>query len=178
MRKVEVKPYNEQWSSIFEEEANILHKIFGSEIIDIQHIGSTSVNGLKAKPIIDIMLVVSDINRIDEFNTPMVSIGYEPKGENGIPQRRYFQKGGDNRTHHVHIFQLGNFEIDRHLAFRDYLQAHPDIAKKYGDLKEDLSKRFPCDIESYIKGKEQLILEIEQKAMVWYISPRRSLDKK
>ncbi|WP_459500238.1 GrpB family protein [Bacillus sp. C1] len=106
-----------------------------------------------AKPIIDIMPVVRDINRIDEFNTSMVTISYKPKGEYGISQRRYFQKGGDNRTHQVHIYQLGNSEIDRHLAFRDYLQAHPNAAKKYGDLKEDLSKRFPYSIELYIKGR-------------------------
>ncbi|ALC81196.1 MULTISPECIES: GrpB family protein [Bacillus] len=172
MRKVEVKPYNEKWLSMFEEEANTLHKIFGPEIIDIHHIGSTSVNGLKAKPIIDIMPVVRDINQIDSFNKTMVAIGYEPKGENGIFQRRYFQKGGDNRTHHVHIYQLGNSEIDRHLAFRDYLRAHPDATKKYGDLKEDLSQRFPYTIELYIKGKEQLVLEIEQKAVPWYRSSR------
>lgn len=170
MRKVEVKPYNEQWLSMFEEEANILYKILDLEVIDIHHIGSTSVNGLKAKPIIDIMPVVKDINRIDKFNVSMMAIGYKPKGENGISNRRYFQKGGDNRTHHVHIYQLGSSEINRHLAFRDYLRAHPEVAKKYGDLKEYLSQRFPYDIESYIKGKELLALEIERKAMVWYQS--------
>lgn len=170
MRKVEVQPYNKQWISIFEEEANRLHKIFGLEIIDIHHIGSTSINGLKAKPIIDIMPVVKDITRIDHFNISMIAIGYKPKGENGISQRRYFQKGGDNRTHHVHIYQSGSSEIVRHLAFRDYLRAHPDVAKKYGDLKEYLSQLFPYDIESYIKGKEQLALEIERKAMFWYQS--------
>ncbi|NNU94891.1 GrpB family protein, partial [Geobacillus sp. NFOSA3] len=68
--------------------------------------------------------------------------------------------------------ELGNPEIERHLAFRDYLRSHSDVAKKYGDLKEELSKRFPCDIESYIKGKEQLVLEIERKAVAWYKSSR------
>lgn len=165
MRIVEVKPYDEQWVSIFEEESYKLHEVFGSEIIEVHHIGSTSVNGLRAKPIIDIMPVVRDINRIDEFNTAMVAIGYEPKGENGIAERRYFQKGGDNRTHHVHIYEWGNTEIERHLAFRNYLRAHPDVASKYGNLKEKLSQRFPYDIESYIKGKEQLVLEIDRKAI-------------
>ncbi|CAI9387558.1 Dephospho-CoA kinase [Bacillus sp. T2.9-1] len=172
MRRVEVKPYNEQWLSMFEEEANKLLEIFGSEIIEIHHIGSTSVNGLMAKPIIDIMPIVRDINRIDEFNTAMVAIGYEPKGENGITRRRYFQKGGDNRTHHVHIYELGNPEIERHIAFRDYLRVHPYDAKKYGDLKDALSQRFPYNIESYIKGKEKLALEIERKALEWYRSSR------
>lgn len=170
MRKVEVMPYNDQWHTMFEEEANKLYKIFGSEIIDIHHIGSTSISGLKAKPIIDIMPVVKDINQIDEFNTSMVANGYEPKGENGISQRRYFQKGGDKRTHHVHIYQFGNAEIERHLAFRDYLLSHPYVAREYGDLKEELSNQFPYDIESYIKGKGQLILEIERKAIAWYQS--------
>lgn len=87
----------------------------------------------------------------------MVAIGYEPKGENGIPGRRYFQKGGDNRTHHIHIYELENPKIERHLAFRDNLREHPDDVKKYGNLKEELSQRFPNDIKSYINGKEQLV---------------------
>lgn len=105
---------------MFKEEAAKLQTIFGNEIVDIHHIGSTSVPGLKAKPIIDIMPVVRDINTVDNYNIYMQEIGYEPKGENGIPKRRYFQKGGENRTHHVHIYQTGSYEIKRHLAFRDY----------------------------------------------------------
>lgn len=173
MRKVEVTSYNPQWNSIFKKEAHTLHNIFGSEIIEIHHIGSTSVSGLKAKPIIDIMPVVKEISRIDEFNTALTAIGYEAKGENGIPGRRYFQKGGDSRTHHVHIYELGNPEIERHLVFRDYLRAHPDDVKKYGNLKEALSQRFPYDIEAYIKGKEHLVLEIERKAFVWHQGTNR-----
>lgn len=84
----------------FEEEATRLYKIFDSEIIDIDHIGSTSVNRLIAKLIIDIMPVVRDVNRIDDFNKLVVAIGYKTKGEYGISQRRYFQKGGDN----LHFF--------------------------------------------------------------------------
>ncbi|RFU65078.1 GrpB family protein [Peribacillus glennii] len=157
---------------LFKEESERLYEIFGPELIHIHHIGSTSVNGLKAKPVIDIMPVVRDIKRIDVFNEAMAASGYEPKGENGLAGRRYFQKGGDNRTHHVHIYQLGNPEIERHLAFRDYLRVNPDIAKRYGNLKEELSIRFPYDIESYIKGKEQIVLEIEQKAWDWYRNAR------
>lgn len=168
MRKVEVTPYNKQWTSMFKEESSKLYEIFGHEIIETYHIGSTSVNNLKAKPIIDIMPVVRDINQVDSFKTAMISIGYESKGENGITGRRYFQKGGDNRTHHVHIYELGNPQIERHLAFRDYLRAHPNDSKKYGDLKEELSQRFPYDVNSYIKGKEQFIFEIERKAIAWY----------
>lgn len=108
MRKAEVFSYNENWKQMFRDEAKKLRSIFGNEIIDIHHIGSTSVPELKAKPIIDILSVVRDIHIIDNNNDEMKKVGYEPKGENGIPGRRYFQKGGDNRTHHVHIYQLGN----------------------------------------------------------------------
>ena len=168
MRKVEVKPYDKLWVSKFEEESRKLYEIFGAEMMELHHIGSTSVSGLHAKPIIDMMPVVRDIHRVNEYNTAMIAIGYEPKGENGIAGRRYFQKGGDNRTHHVHIYARGNSEIKRHVAFRDYLRAHPDVAQEYGRLKEKLSQKFPYDIESYIKGKELLASEIYRKAIVWY----------
>lgn len=168
MRKVEVLPYDKQWVSMFEEESRKLYEIFGAEMIEVHHIGSTSVSGLQAKPIIDLMPVVRDIHRIDDYNIAMIAIGYEPKGENGIAERRYFQKGGDNRTRHVHMYACGNSEIKRHLAFRDYLRVHPDVAQEYGSLKEKLSQKFPYDIESYIKGKELLASEIGRKAIAWY----------
>jgi GrpB-like predicted nucleotidyltransferase (UPF0157 family) len=153
---------------MFKEEAERLNFILRNEIIDIHHIGSTAVPGLNAKPIIDIMPVVKGINTIDKYNEEMKRIGYEPKGENGILGRRYFQKGGDNRSHHVHIYQVGSYEIVRHLAFRDFLRTHPDIRKDYGELKEKLAQQFPYDIESYITGKERLVSEIAVKAMEWY----------
>lgn len=167
-RKVSVEEYSTDWKKRFDEEAILLQKVFGLETQMIHHIGSTSVNGLSAKPIIDIMPVVLDIRKIHSFTSAMKAIGYEPKGENGLPGRRYFQKGGDNRTHHVHIYEAGNPEIERHLAFRDFLRVHPNIAKEYGELKEALAKQFPYDIESYINGKEQLASEIEREALEWY----------
>ncbi|GGB34110.1 GrpB family protein [Virgibacillus dakarensis] len=168
MRRVKVTAYNEKWPLMFAKEANKLREVFGPEIVQIHHIGSKSVVGLKAKPIIDIMPVVKNINRVAAFNAAMKDIGYEAKGENGIPGRRYFQKGGDNRTHHVHIYEFGDSEIERHIAFRDYMRTHPNVTEKYGSLKEELAKRFPHNITDYIKGKEQLVLEIERKAMAWY----------
>lgn len=168
LRKVEVCSYNEKWPLMFLEEAEKLKLIFGNEILDIYHIGSTSVRGLKAKPIIDIMPVVEDITLVDKYNEEMQNNGYEPKGENGLLGRRYFQKGGDNRSHHVHIYQVGSNEIKRHLAFRDYLQSHPSLKKTYGDLKERLAQQFPHDIESYINGKDRIAKEIEEKALEWF----------
>ncbi|WP_339229279.1 GrpB family protein [Oceanobacillus sp. FSL K6-2867] len=170
MRKVEVCSYTEQWTYMFAKEAEKLKPIFGNQLLDIHHIGSTSIQGLKAKPVIDIMPVVKEINLVEKFNEEMKRIGYEAKGENGIPGRRYFQKEGSNRTHHVHIFQVGSDEIKRHLAFRDYLRSHPDLKEAYGALKENLAKQFPYDMESYINGKDHFVKEMEAKAVQWYKS--------
>ena len=161
-------PYQEVWAFLFVKEANILQELLRDEIVKLHHIGSTSIKGMKAKPVIDILAVTKAIDRIDLYNSSILTAGYVPKGENGIPGRRYFQKGGDSRTHHLHVYEADNPEIERHLAFRDYLREHPAEAAKYGDLKEELATQFPFDIASYIKGKEALVLEMERKALRWY----------
>jgi len=165
---VVVTEYNEDWKQKFSEEAQKIKDIFGDELIDIHHIGSTSVPGLKAKPIIDIMPVVKDIEKVDSFNDRMEDIGYECMGELGMKGRRYFRKGGDNRTHQVHVFQWDNKEdIDRHLAVRNYLRTHPDYANRYGDLKESLATQFPKNIEAYMDGKDAFVKELEKYALQW-----------
>lgn len=168
MRKMTVTPYDEAWVHQFSQEAKILRELFGEELIDIHHIGSTAVPGLKAKPIIDMLPVVKDIARIDTFNESMRQLGYEPRGEFGLEGRRYFPKGGDNRTHHVHIYQTGHPAIDRHLAFRDFLRAHPEAAIEYGNLKEELALRYSNDPASYVSGKEAWVIATQQKALAWY----------
>lgn len=161
--KVKVTDYNPEWPAMFQSEEARLKQVFLDEVIMIHHIGSTSVPGIKAKPIIDIMPLVKDINVIDRLNSRLMELGYEPMGEFGIPGRRFFRRGGDVRTHHVHVFQAGSIEIERHLAFRDYLRAHPEEAKKYGELKERLAKEFPNDIEGYIAGKDTFVKTLSLK---------------
>lgn len=167
--KIMIKNHSEKWSQMFKDEAYLIKGILGDELVEVHHIGSTSVSGLKAKPIIDIMPVVKSIEKVDLFNKQMEQIGYESLGEFGIKGRRYFRKGTDNRTHQVHVFQLENGkDIDRHLAVRDYLRIHSDEAKRYADLKEDLAKKFPNNIQLYADGKDSFVKELEQKALVWY----------
>jgi GrpB-like predicted nucleotidyltransferase (UPF0157 family) len=121
-----------------------------------------------AKPIIDILVEVQDIESIDAINQEMSERGYVPKGEFGIPRRRFFIKGTEeSRTHHVHVFQAGDPEFGRHLAFRDYLRAHPEEADAYSQLKQELARRFPHDIDGYMAGKNDLIKETEKKARAW-----------
>lgn len=166
--KVIVATYNSQWPDMFMAEAERIKNILGKELISIHHIGSTSVPGLKAKPIIDIMPVVRNIEVVDKLTDDMINLGYESMGEFGIPGRRYFRKGKDKRTHHIHIFQYNSKDVERHLAFRDYLRIHTDDAKKYGELKAQLASRFPDDIEAYMDGKDSFIKKLEKRAITWY----------
>lgn len=169
-RKVEVVPYNQDWPDQFSEEVTSLQSIFQDIWINAYHIGSTSIKNISAKPIIDILIEVKNIEEVDQFNEKMEERGYVARGENEIPGRRYFHKGTINRTHHVHIFEMGHSEIKRHLNFRDYLNTHPKDAQAYSNLKEQLARQFPYDIESYINGKDSLIKEIDKKAEQWVIN--------
>jgi GrpB-like predicted nucleotidyltransferase (UPF0157 family) len=168
MRNIVVVPYDPDWPHRYTAEAERLARVFGPLLVDIYHVGSTSVPGLAAKPIIDIMPVVADIGRVAACNGAMAELGYEAMGEFGIPGRRYFRKGGDaHRTHHVHVYGRGNPEIGKHLLFRDFLRAHPAQAQRYGELKIALAARHPHDIEAYMDGKDPLIKELMALAETW-----------
>lgn len=119
MRKIAVVPYDEKWPQLFEAESLLIKTVLGGVAENVHHIGSTSVPGLSAKPVIDILLEVSDISALD--NSAMTRVGYIARGENGITDRQYFIKGGDRRSHQVHAFAVGDIQVLRHLAFRDYL---------------------------------------------------------
>jgi GrpB-like predicted nucleotidyltransferase (UPF0157 family) len=164
-----VVEYDPEWKQMYDIEASVIKQILGTELVEIYHIGSTSVTGLKAKPIIDIMAVVKDIARVDLLNGEFEKIGYECMGEFGILGRRYLRKGGDERTHQVHIFGESNKkDIERHLAVRDYLRTHDEAAKKYGELKSRLALLFPDDSDGYSDGKEDFVKQMEREALFWH----------
>jgi GrpB-like predicted nucleotidyltransferase (UPF0157 family)/8-oxo-dGTP pyrophosphatase MutT (NUDIX family) len=164
-RQVEVAPYDPAWPALYRAEAASLAALLGHEMVEIHHIGSTSVPGLPAKPIIDILPVVRDIERIDSFNDLLLALGYVPKGENGIAGRRYFSKdvAGVRRVH-VHVFAAGHPEIARHLDFAAHLRAHPADAAAYADLKAELARRFPNDTVAYTDAKSPFIRAIDERA--------------
>ncbi len=167
--KVIVDEYNPGWNNLYKTESGKIAEILGSQLVAIHHIGSTSVKGLHAKPVIDIMPVVKNITPVDGFNKEFEALGYECMGEYGIAGRRFFRRGGEVRTHHVHIFQESNQkDILRHLAVRNYLREFPEIAKAYGELKKTLARQFPEDIESYCDGKNSFVKALEQAALEWY----------
>jgi len=163
-RRVEVVSYSPNWKDMYKEESEKIKNVLSDIIIDIHHIGSTAIPGIKAKPVIDILVEVKDIERVDQYNHKMKELGYEAMGEYGIPKRRFFRKGGNNRTHHIHIFQVGNEEIERHINFKEYLIAHPDKAREYSKLKEKLVNKYTYDVENYTNSKSDFIKEIDRKA--------------
>lgn len=164
--KIDVVEYNPEWESLFNFEKIALQERLGKIISGIHHIGSTSVKGLAAKPVIDIMLEVESLEAVD-FLTPVIeSMGYEAKGEYGIRERRYFRKGISKRTHQIHAFKFGDANIARHIAFRDFLRAHPSVLQEYWRLKKGLAET--CDnMESYCDGKDGFIKYYEAKALEW-----------
>ncbi|MEI5994529.1 GrpB family protein [Candidatus Enterococcus mansonii] len=166
-RKVEVVGAKKEWKDQFKQMKEQLDAVFTDELIAIHHIGSTAIEGIYAKPILDILVVVNDIEKVAHYQPAMQRLGYECLGENGISKRRFFIKGATYRSHHVHVFQKGNPEIERHLNFRDYLNHHSKEAQEYSQLKVKLAKKFPYDIQSYIEGKDAFIKEIDRKSISW-----------
>lgn len=163
-----VTEHNPEWTTMFEREAALIKNILKENCAAVYHIGSTAVVGLKAKPIIDIMPVVYDLRKVDNLAGEFIKEGYEYLGEFGIAGRRYLRKGGDERTHQIHIFDISNKkDIDRHLAVRDFLRANNEIAQEYGTLKQKLAALFPYDIDGYCIGKEAFVKDLEKKAVEW-----------
>lgn len=160
MNAIAVVPYDSNWPLMFESEAKLIQQALGSNCIAIHHIGSTSVPGLNAKPILDMLPVVSDIQAVDQAAKAMESLGYKAKGEYGIAFRRFFQK---EKTHNVHVYQEGDPEITRYLKFRDWMRSHADDAKRYAKLKQELAAKFPHDILNYCNGKDAFVASIDAK---------------
>ncbi|PSN15176.1 hypothetical protein C7293_08435 [filamentous cyanobacterium CCT1] len=169
MRQVQVHPPNPQWGKDFAAEAAQIALALGDNVVQIYHIGSTAIPNIYAKPVIDLLVEVNDIDQMDGRNSAMMSLGYEVMGEFGLPGRRYFRKDNaeGDRTRHVHTFQTGSFEIIRHLTFRDFMIAHPNCAQQYSDLKRALAAEYAEDIDGYMDGKDSFVKAMERRALQW-----------
>ena len=162
-----VVPYDESWPSLFEEERARIERAIGPWVEEIEHVGSTAVPGLAAKPVIDIMAGVKSLDDSPILVERLVGLGYEyvPEFERVLPFRRYFRKMREGRrTHQIHLVERSNAEWwDRHLLFRDYLRANPEIAGEYARLKHELSGRFGEDREAYTDAKTDFISEVVRR---------------
>lgn len=164
-RRIEIVQYDPAWPAAYDEEARFLRGLFGPALTAIHHIGSTAVPGLAAKPVIDIMGEAADIRLIDGFDGQMAASGYTPRGEHGIPGRRYFRKGTPLvHTHHLHIFAAGSPLAPEHLAFRDFLVANPETAREYQALKQSLARIHRTDPVAYTDGKAAFIADVLSRA--------------
>jgi GrpB-like predicted nucleotidyltransferase (UPF0157 family) len=169
MRKVEVVPHDPKWRDAFEIESKSVADALGENVVTIHHIGSTAIPNIYAKPIIDLLVEVKNITDVDGQSSTMESLGYEVMGEFGIPDRRYFRKNNreGTRTHQIHIFETSSVQVERHLAFRDYMMAHPEDAQRYSELKRRLAREYPTNIDRYMDGKDGFIQEMDRKAAEW-----------
>jgi len=167
-RHVELVPHNPEWSRQADLEISLVSEGLTFNIIGIYHIGSTSIPGIKAKPILDFVMEVKNLDDVLDSIAEFEALGYQSRGEFGIPGRQFFTKDTDGeRSHHLHVFQQGHPDIERHTVFRDYLRANPDAAREYERLKETLAKRFPKQSGDYTEAKSDFILSMDEVARYW-----------
>ena len=161
-KHVIVLPYDEQWKKDFLMIKDELTSALGQLAMGIEHIGSTSVEGLSAKPIIDIDVVIKDYNVLEEVVSALKVIGYRHEGDLGITGREAFKYEGKEhlRKHHLYVCPVDSPELKRHIAFRDYLRTHSEAVREYSYIKEEGAKQYPDDIERYIEHKSPFIEKI------------------
>lgn len=168
-RRVVLVPHDPKWARDYSEESARIATSLGDLLVAIHHVGSTAIPDIAAKPVIDMLVEVEDVRALDAAADRLEGLGYEAMGEFGIPGRRYFRKddAAGRRTHQIHGFAVGATEVRRHLAFRDFLRANPDEARRYEQLKHALAGRYPEDMEAYTDGKTELIAELDALAAQW-----------
>ena len=161
-RNIVVVPYDEKWKLCFEQIAGELSAALGELALSIEHVGSTSVPGLAAKPIIDIDVVIEDESKLQAVIGALAKIGYQYEGNLGIPGREAFGYEGKTHLmeHHLYVCPKDSPELRRHVAFRDYLRGHPEAVQEYSRIKEEAALLFPHDIDGYINHKGTLIEKI------------------
>jgi len=160
MPRLRVVPWSADWARMFEVERGRLATVFDRPGEVVEHIGSTAVEGLAAKPIIDIVVGVETLADAEARIPVLESLGYEyvPGYESELPDRRYFRRPRTRpRTYHLHCLERGGVRWAQHLAFRDYLRAHPERAEEYQTLKQRLAARHVSDPTAYLDGKAPFI---------------------
>ncbi len=160
--RVIVVPYDETWKSAFEEIKKKIESAVGDLIIGIEHVGSTSVEGMSAKPCIDIDVIIKDYSTFEIIVNKLETIGYIHEGNLGIKDREAFKYSNKThlKKHHLYVCPLYSEELRRHITFRDFLKSNPEAVKKYSLVKEKAAQLFPNDIDKYIGYKSHCIEEL------------------
>jgi GrpB-like predicted nucleotidyltransferase (UPF0157 family) len=158
--KILVVDYDPGWREAFERLRSRIWPAVRDIATSIEHVGSTSVPGLAAKPVIDVDIVVPAAADVPRAIERLATLGYVHRGNLGVEGREAFTSPDSSPRHHLYLCRRDSLALANHLAIRDYLRTHPDIAEEYGKLKKQLALQFPDDIDGYIDGKTDLLLRI------------------
>ena len=160
-------PYSPQWPKEFIKLAAPIRHAMGTVALRIDHIGSTSIPGMLAKPVIDIQISVDNFEPFDRIRQPLEALRYRWRSDNPDQSKRYFREPSGSHRIHIHVRKLGSWQQQLPLLFRDYLRLHPEEQKKYEQVKIDLAKRFRNERPKYVYGKDAIIWEILYRATGW-----------
>jgi GrpB-like predicted nucleotidyltransferase (UPF0157 family) len=158
MRRIEVVDYDARWPETFERLRSRIWTALKDVALAVEHVGSTSVPGLPAKPIIDISVLVPERSDVQTAISRLATLGYVHRGDLGIEGREAFANPDGLPAHNLYLCPRDSVALANHLAIRDYLRSHPEAATEYGELKRRLAERFPHDIDGYIDGKTAMLL--------------------
>jgi GrpB-like predicted nucleotidyltransferase (UPF0157 family) len=171
---VRIVDYDPGWAERAAEEIGRIEGAVGEAAVRVEHVGSTAVPGLAAKPIVDLQLAVAEVERRDLYVGALEGIGYLFVPDPGSPDFHFFAKPAARpRSFHLHVCAAGSDDERRHLAVRDYLRAHPEEAARYGALKREVAARHPEDRLAYIAGKEEFVVALERRALDWLEKRKR-----
>ncbi|MFF3851208.1 GrpB family protein [Streptomyces sp. NPDC002328] len=164
---VEIMPYDPAWPAMFARWGTGLRAALGDAAARIDHIGSTSVPGLAAKPVIDIQISVASLEATDPFLGPLTDMGLVYRADNPERTKRYFREPPGQRRTHVHVRQLGSFSQQFPLLFRDYLRCHLAAANEYAAAKQHCAAKFRNDRHGYVQAKDAFVWDIIRRADAW-----------
>lgn len=169
-RRIQIVAYDPVWPNRYQAERQALEPILAPILVDMHHVGSTSVAGLAAKPVIDILIQISDDSRLSAFDPALVELGYAPRGEcldaGGTPGRFYYSKNSEGlRSHQLHVCQTGHCEIASMLAFPRYLRHNPAVRDQYQALKQRAAAANRGDIVGYIAAKHDFVRATTARAL-------------
>ena len=166
---VELNDYNPNWKKEYLKEEKLLKKVLKDYIIHIEHVGSTSIEGLKAKPVIDIIIVIKSLKEIPEIENILKDYDYSNRGPQGVDDRMFFAKGPeDGRTHYIHFTEPKSNTYYDLVYFKRYLLEHPEYIKKYCELKQELASKYAEERSKYTAGKNEFIKDVIAKAKEEY----------
>lgn len=168
--KVEIVAHHSDWANAFEKEKELLQKALGNDFIKIEHVGSTAIPGISAKPTLDILVGLKELNSVDHYLPALEEISYQFRPNHPVPGRLHFAKIHQSlRTHNLSLTKCGSEFWEGHILFRDYLRAHPAERDAYQALKLQLAEEHPDNTVNYTNGKDEFIAQVMQKARVWKI---------